>query len=40
VRARHPLPTISLQKPSAEALRTRGRSSSSGPAVVLTVTRS
>jgi hypothetical protein len=35
-----PLPTISLAKPSAEALRTRGRSSSSGLAVVFTITRS
>ncbi len=35
-----PLPTIALQKPSVEALRTRGRSSSSGPAVVFTVTGS
>jgi hypothetical protein len=34
------LPTISLAKPSAEALRSRGRSSSSAPAVVFTVTRS
>jgi len=40
VRARHALADDLAREPSADALRTRGRSSSSGPAVVLTVTRS
>jgi hypothetical protein len=35
-----PLPTISLANPSREAVRSLSRFSASGPAVVITVTRS
>jgi hypothetical protein len=40
MRARDALPTIALAKSSCDALRSRGRSSASGPAVVFIVTRS